>query len=319
MDADSLTVYLLRTQLAESLDELIGWLRGTRQILSAEATGPSRQQRGEDVLFAGCRPAPNFLIRALHLNGTARVGTQSAKVSGLLTDVTNMPSRHVAPTRLRLTSAGSLPLKLQVTIDRTGIVARDEVLMDCHRVALREFSLGGPGELKLKLGPSTGSLSISVAVEGDKLSGDIQLVQRQVRITPVLQGALADIPLVAPLQATLGKLNSVATRVSLHGTLDDPSCTLWSNLGPAVAEAMARAVRRAGEERVRAVLADTRRAVDERLTDLERQFAEQRTSFAAELAGVGTQLDTIARRQTSRERISADQLGRRLPENSLFR
>jgi hypothetical protein len=134
-----------------------------------------------------------------------------------------------------------------------------------------------------------------------------------------LQGNLSDVPLAAPLGATLGRVNSIATRLSLRGTLDEPSCRLWSNLGPALAEAMDRAVQAAGDDRAEAVLADARRQVDERLAKLDRQLSEERSSFTSQFAGAADQLETIARRQASRERISAEQLGRRLPKNSLFR
>ncbi len=62
-DASALTAYLLCDQVARPLDEMLGWLRWTRSVAPAERT--SRQpSRGEDVLFAGCRPAPELLIRA---------------------------------------------------------------------------------------------------------------------------------------------------------------------------------------------------------------------------------------------------------------
>ena len=54
-------------------------------------------------------------------------------------------------------------------------------------------------------------------VEGDKLSGDIQLVQRQVKIAPVFTGQLSDVPLAAALQTTLAELDSLAVQVTLVG------------------------------------------------------------------------------------------------------
>lgn len=221
--------------------------------------------------------------------------------------------------RLRLTSAGSVPVEVRATIERTGAAARDELLIDCHGVALPKMRLGRPDEFEMTLTTSIGSLSISVAVESEKLSGDIQLVQKQVGITPFFHGELAEVPLAAPLQATLGNVNSVATRLTLEGTLDEPSCTLWSNLGPAVAEALERAWQRTGDEQAQALLVNARRAVDEQLADRERQLAAERTKLAAQLTSALRQVENIASRQTPPERISVDQLGRRLPENSLFR
>ncbi len=319
VEADSLTAYLLRDQLAGPLDELVGWLRWTRRVAPAVPAAAVRQARGEKAVFAGSRPGPNFLIRALQLQGTAQLGGQAVDFDGLLSDVADQPSRHDAPMRLRLTSSGPTPVDLQATIDRTGQVARDAVLVDCRRVALPELRLGRSGGLEMKLAPSVGSLSISALVEGDTLRGDIQLVQKDVRITPVLQGESSGARLAAPMQEVLGGTKSVVTRVALQGTLERPSCTLWSNLGPAVAEAMEYALHKVGDEHARAALANARRQVDERLAELERQFVDEQSKLASRWRELNGQLEAIAGRQTPNGRISAERLGRQLPERSHFR
>jgi hypothetical protein len=157
----------------------------------------------------------------------------------------------------------------------------------------------------------------SVRVEGELLTGNIQIVQDQVRMTAGFGGQLCDLPLTAPLQSTLGQVNSVATRLTLHGTIERPTCTLWSNLGTTVAEALNRALRHTGDEHAKVVLAEARRRVDERLTALERQVADDQERFAAQLASVTGQLDAIAQQKSQRERISVEHVGRRSPGNTL--
>jgi hypothetical protein len=85
-----------------------------------------------------------------------------------------------------------------------------------------------------------------------------------------------------------------------------------------VAEAMNGALRRSSEEHVAQILAESRRLVDERLAALERELAEQQETFAKETASIPQRLDTLARQQTRRERLSVERLGGRLPNNSLF-
>jgi hypothetical protein len=149
----------------------------------------------------------------------ARLGGQVAEVRGTLTDLTDLPSRHDKPIQLRLTSAGAVPLELQATIDRTGSVARDELLCDCRGIIVPKLSLGQVDELSLALSPSSAAVSISVLAEGEKLSGNIQLTQKQVHLVPVLSGQLTDLPIVAALQSTLADFDAVATRITLSGTL----------------------------------------------------------------------------------------------------
>jgi uncharacterized protein (TIGR03545 family) len=84
VDDEALNAYLLRAQVAASLEELIGWLRFARRIVPAN--GPAWKlpgTRGEDVIFAGCERSPGFLIRSLDLQGTARLGGRPAKLRGV--------------------------------------------------------------------------------------------------------------------------------------------------------------------------------------------------------------------------------------------
>jgi uncharacterized protein (TIGR03545 family) len=319
-DANLLSAYLLREQLAAHLDEVIAVLRWAREVVPAEQRPLARIGRGENVAFAGVRPAPSVLLQNLRVQGTARLGGQTVELRGTLSDVTNAPAFHPDPIRLSLTANGSLPLELQATLDRTGPVARDELLVDCRGIVMGTQSLGRVEDgFQLALAPSVATLSISVLVEGDKLSGDIQLVQRQVKITPLLTGQLSDVPLVAALEATLADLNALAMRVSLSGTLSEPTCTLWSNLGTAVAEAVDRAMRRAGDEHAERLVTRARRQIDERLAGLEQQIQSQRNELAAETTAATGELERVAAQQSPAPRLSHERLGRRLPEGSLFR
>src|SRR5262249_48950508 len=70
-DASALSAYLLRAEAAKPLNGLIDWLRWTRGEARTECQTQPCVTRGKDVLFAGCRSEPNFLIRAVELCGTA--------------------------------------------------------------------------------------------------------------------------------------------------------------------------------------------------------------------------------------------------------
>jgi hypothetical protein len=253
------------------------------------------------------------------LQGAGRIANQPVELKGTLTDFVTEPALHNEPMRLRINTTGSMPVELQATIDRTHSVARDALLMDCHGVLLPRLALGRADQIEMTIAPSLASLSVSVAVDGEKLSGDIQVVQKNVRIVPSTGGDFAEVPITGPLEETLGRIDSLATRISLGGTLHDPTCTLWSNLGPAVAEAMQRAIQRAGGQHTRALLVDAGKQGDERLTVVERQMTEQQTKWATRITDVREQLQTVAATEAPRDRISPDRLGRRLPNNSLFR
>jgi uncharacterized protein (TIGR03545 family) len=318
VEANSLSAYLLRDEAARHLNQLVDWMRWMREIAPANDNTAAGAARGQDILFAGCRPEPGILIRSLELDGSARIMGQSTKLRGTLMNLSSAPRFHSEPIRLHLVGSGSLPLELQATMDRTGAVARDELLVDCQGMVLHEMALGKADQLGISLAPSIGSLSVSVVVDGNKLSGNIQMVQQKVQITPALTGPSSGM-LSAAMCDTLQQVNSIATRISLGGTINEPTCTLWSNMGAAVAEAVQRAVRRTGDQHAKALLVEAGRRVDERLAEVDRQMAERQTQFASQSTIITARLQKIGAGETPRYRISSEKSGRRLPNNSLFR
>jgi len=319
IEANAISAYLLRDQATKPLDELVDWLRWAREAVPSESAAQARAGRGQDLLFAGVQRQPAFIVRALDLQGTARIAGQPVELRGVLTDYTSNPALHNEPMRLRLTTTGASPIELQGVIDRTRGTMRDTIVMDCQSVLIPKLTLGRTEQIQIAIEPSRATLSISAAVDGERLSGDIQLVQRDVRITPTAGYEFGSVPIGSALGDTLGRIDSLATHIALGGTLANPTCKLWSNLGPAVAEAMDRAAQRADGQHTRALLADAGQQIDERLTNIERQMTEQQSRWTSRATEVRTQLQSIAKNEIPRDRISTERLGRRLPSNSLFR
>lgn len=316
-DANSLSAYLLREQAAQQLNELVGWVRWARTMAAVNAGTRANASRGENVLFAGCRQTPGLLVRSLELQGAAKIGGQPVEMRGTLVNLSSNPWLHDQALRLHLIADGSLPFELQATIDRTTSVAKDELLVDCQGILLPAVALGRNKQLELKMAPSVGSLSVSIVVDGGKLTGDVQIVQQKVQLAPAANG-VGNAALASAMGETLGRVNSVATRLTLSGTLDEPSCKLWSNLGTAVAEAMKRGLQRAGGQHSKALMVEAGRQVDERLAEVDRQVAEKQARFVSKSTEITARLQKIAAVESPRYRISAEHSGR-LPSNSLFR
>ncbi|HEX3602053.1 MAG TPA: hypothetical protein VHU84_18005 [Lacipirellulaceae bacterium] len=319
VESDAISGYLLREEASKPLADLFTLLRWVRETIPAEPAKPHAKRRGEDILFAGCEERPNILIRALALQGSARIANQPIELQGVLHDFTTSPTLHSEPMRLRLQAAGSLPIQLQATINRTPGKILDAIVMDCQGVLLPELKLGRTGNVAVGLSPSIGSLSISVAAEGDKVTGEIQLVQRNVHVISANGGELSDPAIAAALEDSLSHVESFATRVSISGTLAEPTCTLWSNLGSAVAEAMEHAVERAKGQRTRSLMVEASKHGDEQLTAIEQQMSEQQARWKTRIAAASAQIQTVADIGTASDRQSLDRLGRRLPSNSLVR
>ncbi|MEM8865114.1 MAG: TIGR03545 family protein [Planctomycetota bacterium] len=303
LDAASLSAYLLGEELAGPMNQLVGWLRWARQMAPArvnQMAAPERS-RGVDVLFAGVRPRPDLLIETLELSGATRLGGRPVALSGQLTNVTSHPAIHGEPVRLTLNTTGAIPLRVQATIDRTGPIARDELLADCEGLIIPATKLGGDKWLGLSVAASPASLNISIQLDGDQLTGDVQLVQHTVDVTPLgdLQqasgiNAAAVAPLRDALASNLKKLPTIATRVDLAGTLDEPEFNLWSNLGPAVAQAMESALQNTIDTQTDRLLAASRAEVDEQLAKLDGELAAAQAKLQPALAGPADAIKQVA-------------------------
>jgi uncharacterized protein (TIGR03545 family) len=319
IDSSTLTAYLLQEQLTGPVGELMGWVAWVRQIVPAtEKPGEPKRYRGQDIYFAACEPRPDLLIRALDLRGSGRIAGQPFDLCGTLSDFSSKPALWPQPIRLRLATTGSLQIQLHAVIDRTGAVAKDQFLVDCGGIVLPKFRLGGSDKMRLSIAPSTATLNVSITVEGNKLSGDIQLVQKQVEITPSIGEELAILPVEHALEQSLRSINFVATRVSLSGTLDRPQLELWSNLGAAVSEAMNGSIQDASTAYARAAITASQQHIDEQLAQLDRQIVDEQTSLKPQLAA---STDVLRRLMGSdgKNRLSMNEVGRQLPADALVK
>lgn len=319
IDSAALSAYFVREQVAGPLGEVIDWIRWMRQAVGDKLDPPQPiRRRGTDVQFAGCQRQPDLLVRRLQLQGTARIGGQPIEMAGTLTDLTSHPAIHGRPVELRLTATGSLPLHLEATIDRTGPVPHDAVRLDCRGLLLPTLQLGRADKLGMSLAPSTGVVTASLMLDGDQLTGECQLVQNDVRITPIVGPELARWQLDAALEKSLDDLQSLETRVTLGGSLDRPELELSSNLGPAVSDAVGTALQQAAQAQSQQLATASREVVQKQLTQLDQLIQQRSAALLKEIEAPNSELAELAK-TLSPGRISLEGFSGRLPKNSLFR
>ncbi len=328
LDPQSLTSQLLGEQVTGSIDSLVGWVRWTRQMVPSTKVRPvvTPRPRGVDVNFAGVRQRPDLLIRELAVSGSARMAGRPLELTGTVTDFTTSPAIHGKPMRAEFSSTGGLAMEVRLTVDRTGGVATDELIVDCPAFDLPEGRLGNPEKLGLAMAPSTGSLSVSVRIEGEKLSGDIQLVQDRVALAPVVGPSASQLArrLGDAVGGSLTNLPKPATRVTLGGTLDDPKLAVWSTLGPAVAESLQTAAANLAREEAQKRLESTQQKLAGELASLDRKVSDAMQKLTAEVEAPRQEIERLASNwigeQLGGGTFSFEQLGKRLPAaESLFK
>lgn len=239
IDSKDLTAYLLGEQLAGPVTEMVDWLRWARKVVPSKGKVPEVERfRGENILFAGVKQYPDLLVRTIDLHGVTQAGGRSIELSGTLTDFTTEPRLHGEPLRLRMVSNGTLPIQLQAVIDRTGDTPRDELLAVCNGLPIPKMSLGKADAMSIAVSPNTAAMQIAVLLEDEKLTGNVELVQKHVQIRPVVGQRLGMPEVERALASSLDRVHELTTNVIVTGTLDDPQVQIRSTLGPAVQQAL---------------------------------------------------------------------------------
>jgi uncharacterized protein (TIGR03545 family) len=306
LNATQLATYLYAKHVNELLPQITAWLKWSRQAFPAE-TNTSVQNR-----------APQVLLQSISVDGEVHIAGRPFNVAGEMKDFTPRPSLLRGPMRLRLTSFENSDLDIQLTVDRSAATPVDELLVTCRSDSIPETALGSATGLQLQLAPAVTSFTISLRLEGNQIAGEMQIVQTGAHLSSKLTLTPETSPLANALNETLSGIDSVATRLSLSGTLDEPRCVLWSNLGPATSSALQIAAKRAAEQRKQTLLASSQIRIDERLANLDRRIAENQSELLAQLAASRETWQTLAAEVDSPSRLQIERLGR-LPAHSLFR
>ena len=294
VNAKELTNYLLGEQITGPLNETIGWIRWARDFVPPRGqVAKTPPNRGVDFTFPGCEQLPDMLVKAVRLDGTARVGGQAVDLVGVVRDWTNQPELHTTPTTLEVTAKGGLPLAMKATFDRTQDTPRDEVYGTTTDLMLPQLALGKRDKLQMQLAPSRADITLHLHLVGDTLQGNVVVAQRGVQLTPAVTGGALGERLQSALASSVAGIEEARTTIHLAGTLDDPEFDFDSTLGTAVAQAVNNAAADVVAGERQRLLAKSQQQVDAQLAKLNSEFTAFQEKLATQLQGPGDVLANV--------------------------
>ena len=284
VDARSISSYLLGEQIIGPVGETIGWIRWARNFVPPRGkVAAEPADRGANVVFAGCEQLPSMLVKAIRLDGSARLGSQQVDLVGVVRDWTNQPELHAKPTTIELTTRGGLPLTIEATFDRTREVARDTMFCSTSNILLPELTLGKKDKLQMAVAPSRADVKLELQLVGDVLTGQVQIAQRGIALSPTLAGGSLGKHLQSALAASVANINQATTTVAVTGTLDEPKFDFESTLGTALASAINNAAADVIAAQRDRLLAKSQEQVDAKLAKLNDEFTTFQKKLNAEL------------------------------------
>ena len=312
LDGAELSRYLLGDAAADCLDQTVYWVSYVRDMIPKSKIERPARLPGTNVLFVD-RRLPKFLVQRVGITGAARLDGHALTFAGQITDATSEPKLHPQPMRISLTGSGAVTCQLIVELDRRGDVAHDHLLLDCPRLDLADRTLGNADRLAVLVGPGAAMLKADVRLDGDVLSGVVEL--RQGAALSVATPMIRDDRLAQVLHESLAGVDRLEAKIELAGTLKRPSYRIESNLGPQLAAGISGAVKRYLVDRKDRLVAKVQGQVDAQMAKLDaaRQKAEQEL-----LAKLGedqqliSQLAPMLGGQPSLEGLAVPQLGKAL-------
>jgi uncharacterized protein (TIGR03545 family) len=279
--------------------------------------GPRRARaEGTTVEFPGRATYPKFLLQrgdlGMEIAGTGlAAGTYTAQLANL----TTAPSLVGQPMELTLGrregAQGPRGLTLAAVLDHTSATIRDSVAAGLNGIRLPEIDLSRfGGRLNLGLGESTFSLRRA----GSELDAQLRWVSTDLAWTRTAGEAQGAPPELGTTEwardliwRTMTGVQQVELGMGLTGSIEDPSVSVTSNLGEAVAASLRRElgaqidqaearVRQEVEARIQPLVQDARGRVESVGTEVADQVQARRGEVDGLRARLQARIDELTPR-----------------------
>ena len=293
LDAETLSTYLLGDELSRRVRSVAGWVRWARRNLTGGELSEPARGRGIDVLFAGLKGRPDFLVHSLSLDGTLEIGDQQYQFLGTASGLTNQPALYGRPTIVGLELTGAFTTQVEIVLDRSGETPHYRIVINCPDLTIPKRILGDEDRFAVAVSPGNTHLWIELDVRGEELSGQILLRQEPVHLAVHVKAEGAGRQLAGHLQTMVGHIHTIEAAVDLSGTLQEPAWRFRSNLGPQLVEGFTRVVRQELELRRDQLAEQVASTIDGQLARFDQAFLTQQATVLDKLQLGDTEIQQI--------------------------
>ena len=232
LNGDALSFYLLGPEQAEQLETVMTWIQWARQLIPDEERQhkPSRM-RGDDIVFAGARRGPNFLIQRLAIDGVGSIDDRPFHFAGTVTDLTSEPKVLGRPAAIAIETHGAVALQVEAIVDRTSEIPHDRLFVKIPSLQQPRRVLGQDEQLALVIPPGELRLTVDIDLRGERIDGRVILTQAAEGIQAKVASEYGGTRLAAHLDRVLVQLGQIEAVVEVSGTVSHPDWKLHSTLG----------------------------------------------------------------------------------------
>ncbi len=318
LDQETITGYFLGPEMGRRVVAITEWVRWVRSHLPDEDLDFEVERlQGTNILFAGRRAQPDFLIQSLRLDGETTVDGKQYSFAAAASGLTNAPKLYGRPAELRAQLVGDVTLEVHAVLDRTGAQPVDQIVINCPDLTLPEASLGRPDAVALVLRPGNTHMWIGISLSGDRIAGTMLLRQSGLELIPAVADRLGGQRLADNLARATESLKEIEIQVDLAGPLGRPEWVMRSNLGEKLAEGLNRAATAELQYRRNQAVHLVQEQVDKELNKFRNRLAADEEVLMARLKLNESEVQQlgklIAQQVPSADKILTKALGDRLP------
>jgi hypothetical protein len=223
---------------------------------------PPKQFRGENIHLTVLDARSEFLIETTNLTGQALWGTVPVYFNGTVKNLAQPVTLGFSPTVAQFCFSGSgipaspiLPdnnavtaeqipaavnpdlvpnIYVTIQIDRIGENNEDQMIICCPRYQLPERILGNSEKLAINVSPGTSRLDGVLLLQGETLSGEIRIIQSNIRLSAILPAKQQDSELQQILQQLLDSVDTLTANILVSGTRSEPVYVFKSNIAEVI-------------------------------------------------------------------------------------
>ena len=239
LDSDSLSEYLLGSEVTERIENVLQWVRWTRRFSpTLSARRGAFAERGRDMHFPGTSPRADVLVESLVLQGKGRCGDEVVGLEGTISGLSSNPERSGKPTEVAIQTIGDRPVLIQATFDGTSTIPHDTVTIDIPNARQKGRLLGNAQQLAVATSPCQSHVWVNIGIRGDTLAGEMIIKQTGISLTPQLHPEYDSGEMASAIHDSLADVGTIEVAVDLSGTLATPNWYLRSNIGANLAQGL---------------------------------------------------------------------------------
>ena len=320
LDAETISQYLLKKEMAQKIRSALDWLAWGREHIPRRVpeTKPV-PGKGLDIFFRGGRQIPDLLVERLHLDGQLQFDKKQLPFEGVATNFTSEPQLLSQPATLRLHTTDAARIELVAVFDRRGPNDHSSVTLDCPRIAQAQRSLGKQEQLAIVVSHGYARVHGHLELADDALSGTLEFSQQDIEIEPRVGSKLGGARVAGYLAESLRPIHQIEGRLQLSGTLRSPKFRVQSSLGSEIAAALKQVGQHEIAHQRQRLESQLTKLADQQTAKLLAQVESQQQQLVAKLGLADETVAVLKKELVQRVGIPNQFLGKDLPVGKFFK